>query len=354
MVETWYAILGLMLTAYVVLDGRNFGAGAVHLVVAKTGPECRQVIAAIGPLWTWHEVWLVACGALLLAMFPRVLAAAFAGYYLALFLVLWSLILRGVGLEVGGQVADPLWQTFWDFLFAVSNILLAVLFGVALGNLVRGVPLDTSGRFHMALFTNFGVRGEVGLLDWYTISLGVFALVMLSAHGATYLALRTVGPVHERSQTIARRLWPAAFVLLAVVTLETGHVRPDLFTNLLRRAYGWPTLVMAGTGAIAIFTGLRHRLERRTFIGSCLLIAGLLCGVAAALFPVLLYSTLDPEYSFTVYDSSSSAHSLAVALIWWPIALVLAITYAGIVSRYYRRKVPSPEVRQDGTAGKAY
>ncbi len=354
MVETWYAILGFMLTAYVVLDGRNFGAGAVQLIVAKTGPECRQVIAAIGPLWTWHEVWLVAAGGVLLATFPRVLAAAFAGYYLALFLVLWSLILRGIGLEVGGHLADPLWQSFWDFLFVLSNILLAVLFGVALGNVVRGVPLDASGKFHMALFTNFGVQGEVGLLDWYTISLGVFALVTLSAHGTTYLMLKTVGPVHERSQTIACRLWPAAFVLLALVTAETWLVRPELFENLLHRPYGWPALVMVAAGAIAIVTGLQHRLERRAFLGSCLLIAGLLSGVAAALFPVLLYSTLDTEQSFTVYNSSSSPHSLAVALMWWPIALVLAITYAGFVFRHYRGKVPSPEVGQDGTVGKAY
>jgi len=341
MVETWYAILALMLTAYVVLDGRNFGAGAVHLMVARTGPECRQVIAAIGPLWTWHEVWLVAAGGVLFAIFPRVLAAASAAYYLALFLVLWSLILRGVALELSGHIADPLWQAFWDFVFALSNILLAVLFGVALGNVVRGVPLNGSGKFHMALFTNFGVRGEVGLLDWYTISLGVFALVTLSAHGATYLMLKTAGPVQERSERTARRLWPVVFVLLFVVTIETWRVRPDLFGSLLRRFYGFPALGMAATGAIAIFSAFRHRLEQRAFLGSCLLIAGLLSGVAAALFPVLLYSRLGPERSLTVYNSSSGVHSLAVALIWWPIALVLAITYAGFVLRYYRVRVSS-------------
>src|SRR5207245_1390890 len=109
MVETWYAILWLMLTAYVVLDGRNFGAGALHLIVARTGAECRQVVAAIGPLWTWHEVWLVASGGVLFVAFPRFLASASSAYYLALFLVLWSLIVRGVSLEVGGHIHDPLW-----------------------------------------------------------------------------------------------------------------------------------------------------------------------------------------------------------------------------------------------------
>jgi cytochrome d ubiquinol oxidase subunit II len=339
MVETWYALLWLMLTAYVVLDGRNFGAGALHLLVAKTGAERRQVVAAIGPLWTWHEVWLLAAGGVLFAAFPRFLASASAAYYLALFLVLWSLILRGVALEVGGHIDDPLWQSFWDVVFALSNILLAVVFGAALGNVVRGVPLDASGKFHMALFTDFGVRGDVGLLDWYTVSLGVFALVTLSAHGATYLTLRTEGPVHEQSQALARRLWPIVFALLVVVTVETWYMRPELLGSMWHRPFGWLAVVIVVVGGAAVLSGLRSRTSRRAFVGSCLLIAGLLAGAAAVLFPVMLYSTLAPEHSLTAYNSSASADSLAVALIWWPIAFVLALTYAGFVFWHYRGKV---------------
>jgi cytochrome bd ubiquinol oxidase subunit II len=341
MVETWYAILSLMLTAYVVLDGRNFGAGAIHLVVAKTGPENRQVIAAIGPLWTWHEVWLVSAGGILFVAFPRALAAASAAYYFAIFLVLWSLILRGIAMEISGHIDDRLWQTFWDFVFAVSNILLAILFGAALGNVIRGVPLDASGEFHLAFFTNFGVRGSVGLLDWYSVSLGVFALLMLSAHGATYLTLKTAGPVHERSEALARRLWPMVFVFLAVVTVETWRVRPDLVGILWRRPYAWPAIIIVIAGAVTIFTGLRGRLELRAFVGSCLLIAGLLIGAAAVLYPVLLYSTLSGEYSLTAYNSASSEHSLVVAALWWPVAFVLSLTYAGLIFRHYRGKVHS-------------
>lgn len=341
MVEAWYAILGLMLTVYVVLDGRNFGAGALHLIVARTAPERRQVIDAIGPLWTWHEVWLVAAGGVIFVAFPRFLAVAFAAYYLALYLVLWCLILRGIALEVSGHLEDPLWQGFWDFVFALSNVLLTVLFGIALGNVVRGAPIDPSGKFHMALFTNFGVRGEVGLLDWYTISLGAFALVTLSAHGATYLTLKTAGPVHYRSEAIARRLWPVVFVLLASVTAETWYVRPGLFASLLRRPYGWPTVIIAAAGAAAIFKGLWHRLELHALIGSSLLLAGLLSGLAVILFPVLLYSTLDNAYSLTGHNSSASEHSLAIALIWWPIALGLSLSYAGFVFRHYRGKMSS-------------
>ena len=207
MIEIWYAILVFVFTTYVVLDGRNFGAGALHLIVAKTAAERRQVVAAIGPLWSWHEVWLVAFGGVLFVAFPRFLATAFSGYYLALYLVLWSLILRGISLEVGGHIDNRLWQGFWDFVFTVSNILLAVLFGTALGNVARGVSLDSNGEFHLAFFTDFQVRGHTGLLDWYTISMGLFTLVILAAHGATYLTLKTEGAVHERSQWLTRRLW---------------------------------------------------------------------------------------------------------------------------------------------------
>jgi len=188
-IATWYAIVSLMLIIYVVLDGRNFGAGMLHWFVAKTPEERRQVIAAIGPLWSWHEVWLVGFGGTLVAVFPRLMASAFAGYYLALFLILWCLILRGISLEVGGHINDRLWQQFWDFLFVFSNFLLAILFGAAAGNLARGVPLDAHGDFSMAFFTDFNVRGNVGLLDWYTVSIAIFTAVMLAAHGATYLTL---------------------------------------------------------------------------------------------------------------------------------------------------------------------
>src|SRR5262249_32921572 len=236
------------------------------------------------------------------------LASASSAYYLALFLVLWSLILRGVALEVGGHIADPLWQTFWDVVFSLANILLAVVLGAALGNVIRGAPLDATGNFPMAFFTDFGVRGDVGLLDWYTVSLGVFALVTLSAHGATYLALKTEGPVHDRSAALMRWLWPVVFALLAVITVETWFVRPELLGSLWQRPYGWPAIVAVVASAAAIFRTLirgpgkdeggRMKDEngghpRSSFIphpsslllwgftGSCVFIAGLLLGAAA-------------------------------------------------------------------------
>src|SRR5271168_1820680 len=275
MIATWYGIVSLMLIIYVVLDGRNFGAGILQWRVARTPEERRQVIAAIGPLWSWHEVWLVGFGGTLVAVFPRLIASAFAGYYLALILILWGLILRGISLEVGGHINDRLWQEFWDFVFVFSNFLLAILFGAAAGNVARGVPLDAHGNFSMAFFTNFNVRGNVGLLDWYTLSVAVFAAVILAAHGATYLTLKTEGPVHDRAARYARILWAAVAPLLVVVSAESAVVRPDLLGHAIRNPFWWLGLLLICAAVIALVSGLATGREMRAFIGSNLVLAGL-------------------------------------------------------------------------------
>src|SRR5262245_2302912 len=287
MIATWYCIVSFMLIVYVALDGRNFGAGMLHWLVARTPEERRQVIAAIGPLWSWHEVWLVGFGGTMLAVFPRLLASAFAGYYLALFLILWGLILRGVSLEVGGHINDRLWQGFWDFVFVFSNFLLAMLFGAAAGNLVRGVPLDPNGNFSMAFFTNFiSARGSVGLLDWYTVSISIFAVVVLAAHGATYLTLKTEGPVHDRSAKWARYLWAAAIPVFLAISVETWLVRPDLPAQAIYDPFWWLGLAMVIVSIGMLITGLSMGREMAAFVGSNLLLVGLLVAGAATIFPV--------------------------------------------------------------------
>ncbi len=339
MIEIWYAIVSFMLIVYVVLDGRNFGAGMLHWLVAKTPEERRQVVAAIGPLWAWHEVWLVAFGGTLVAVFPRLMASAFAGYYLALFLILWCLLLRAMALEVGGHINDRLWQGFWDFVFVVSSFLLALLFGAAGGNLARGVPLDARQNFSMAFFTDFGVRGNVGLLDWYTVSVAVFAITMLAAHGATYLTLKTDGPVHDRSAVYAKWLWAAAAPLLVIVSLESWFVRPELIGQGMRNPLTWLGGLVIAVSAVALASGLRNHREMRAFLGSNFLIAGLLGTGAATIFPVMLYSTLDPENSLTAYSVAAGPSSLKLAAIWWPFALILTVGYFIFISRHYQGKV---------------
>ena len=342
MAELWFGLLCFLLTMFAVLDGWNIGAGALHFAAARTDAERRQVIAAIGPFWSWHEVWLLGFGGTFLLAFPRVMAASFAGFYLALWLVLWCFILRGVSMEVGGHIDDRMWRAWWDFVLLASSALLAVLFGAALGNVIRGVPLDASGTFSMALFTDFGVRGQVGILDWYTLSVAVFTIVLILAHGATYLRLRTAGPVHERSERLACRLWTAALALFPVVSLETWVVRPGLHAAMLGRPVAWLAVAVVLAGAWALFTGLRGTAERRAFAGSCAVIAGLLAGGAAAVFPVMLHSTLAPEHSLTAQNGAAPAHGLAVALIWWPVSVVLALTYFGVIIRGHRDKVTAP------------
>lgn len=339
MIAIWYGVVSFMLITYVVLDGRNWGAGMLHWLVARTSEERRQVVAAIGPLWPWHEVWLVGFGGTLLAVFPRLMASAFAGYYLALFLILWCLILRGMSLEVGGHFDDPLWQGFWDFVFVFASGLLAILFGTAAGNMARGVPLDAHGNFSMPFFTDFGVRGDVGLLDWYTVSVALFAAIVLAAHGATYLTLKTEGPVHDRSAGWAKRLWVVAIPGFIVITVESALMRPDLRGQAMGNPLCWLGLLVVGGAMLTLASGLRAGVEGRAFVGSNLLLGSALAVGGAAVFPVMLHSTRAPEYSLTAYAVAASPHALLLAATWWPLGLVLAIAYFVFVSRRYAGKV---------------
>jgi len=275
----------------------------------------------------------------LVAVFPRLMASAFAGYYLALMLILWCLILRGVSLEVGGHINDRLWQSYWDFIFVFANFLLAILFGAAAGNLARGVPLDSQGNFSMAFFTDFGVHGYVGLLDWYTVSIAIFAAVILAAHGATYLALKTEGPVHDRSAMWAKCLWTAVAPLFVAISIESWVVRPDIPAHAIHNPFCWLGLLVAIFSTIALISGLSTRREMRAFVGSNLLLAGLLITGGAAIFPVMLYSTLGPENSLTAYSVASNHTALLLASTWWPVAFVLASVYFVFISRRYAGKV---------------
>jgi cytochrome bd ubiquinol oxidase subunit II len=347
MIEIWYAILCFMLVTFVVLEGFDIGAGLLQHVVGKTESERRMVIAAIGPLWSWHEVWLVSFGGVLFVAFPAILAVSFAGFYLALFLLLWALVLRGISIEVSGHITDPLWRTAWHFIFAASNVLLAILIGAALGNVVRGVPLGAGGKFTVSFFTNFSPRGNVGILDWFTVSVAVFILVTFAAHGANAMVLKTEGPVHDRSLRTARLLWKAVLALLAVVTIEAWQVRPELFSGMAHKPFAWLGLIGVIGGILAVFTGLQTKRELRAVIGSSVFIAGLMISGAASVFPIMLHSTLAPEYSLSAYKNAAAAHGLAVALVWWPVSLILAVAYFLFVYRHYTGKVkPTDDTQQ--------
>ena len=347
MVQLWFTILCLMLGMFAVLSGRDFGAGALHFVAARNQDERQTLISAIGPLWTWNEVWLVAGGGVLFVAFPRVLAISFPAFYLALFLVLWTLILRGIALEVRGLIDSGLWRAFWDFTFCAANVLLAIFFGAAIGNVIRGMPLRADVPLSLPLFTDFGVRGMLGILDWYTVSVAVFTLVCLCAHGASYLALKSEGEVYRRAKGLTKRLWPVTAVLLLAVSAETFYVRPELFTGMAGRPVAWLALMFAAGGLAAVITGPHAGAEGRTLWGGCFFIAGLLGSAAASLFPVILHSTVSAEYSITAYNGSSDASSLQAAIYWWPVAFALSFVYFGFVGKYYRGRARTPQYGHD-------
>nr|UXE44709.1 cytochrome bd-II ubiquinol oxidase subunit 2 [uncultured bacterium] len=341
MAELWFSALALMLTGFVIFGGADFGVGALSLAFAKTDGERRAAIGAIGPFWHGNEVWLIASGGVLFLAFPTLLATAFPAFYLALFLVLWCLVLRGIALEVRSHVGDPLWRGFWDVVFCGSSGLLALLFGVALGNVVRGVPVGPDHHFTLAFFTTFLPLGEVGLLDYYTVSVGLLSLVALLAHGAAFLAFRCEGDLRARARRAERRFWVAGAVLFAVVSLETLGIRPELFAALAGRPLAWVFTLVAIGGALLGARAHRHEQDGLVFVGGALLLGGLLAATAVGLYPTLLRSTLDPGASLTAAGTLSAPYGLTVALAWWPVALALAITYFTFMFRKHAGKLPS-------------
>ncbi len=338
MATAWFILLGFMLIVYVVLDGFDLGAGILHMYAARDDADRRTVLAAIGPVWDGNEVWLLASGGLLVFAFPRVYAAAFSGFYLALVLVLWLLVLRGISIELRSSHANPLWRQFFDVVFALSSTLLALVLGVALGNVLRGVPINGSGSFESPLFTNFAESGELGAIDWYTASVGVFAVAMLAGHGAMYLRWKTSGELQARSARLARWSWIAIAVLAVVVTIETAFVRPSLFSNLAARPGLWILPVIAIAAIVGVFVALARGWELAGFVASAITIAALLGLTAGALYPLLLPSTIDARYSLDVAGSANDSRGLAIGLAWWIPAILLAIGYFTYLFRSFRGK----------------
>jgi cytochrome d ubiquinol oxidase subunit II len=346
MFELWFGIVALMLTAYVVLDGFDLGAGALHLLVARNDRERRTVLAAIGPYWDANEVWLLASGGALFVAFPRALAAGLSGFYLAIFMVLWCLILRGVAIEFRSHVAEPLWRRFWDTVFALASALLPVLFGAALGNLIRGVPLTRDGWFQLTLFTSFLPREPVGILDVYTVLAGVFALVAISGHGALFLAWRAAEPVGARARRLGFRLYVALAVLWPLATVATAWVNPALFAALPHRLAAMAGLALAVAGMAGVFVAHHRGRALAAFVSSAAFLTGMLVATAACFYPVLLRSTTDPALSITAPNAGATPSGLRVALSWWVLGFPLAVGYFVLLFRLHRGKAVAAADRE--------
>jgi cytochrome d ubiquinol oxidase subunit II len=334
----WFALAAVMVAIYVTLDGFDFGAGILHLAVARTDRERRQVLAAIGPFWDGNEVWLLAGGGVLFLAFPKVLASGLSGFYLAIFLVLWVLILRGIAIEFRSHVADGMWRGFWDATFAVASTLAPVLFGAALGNLIRGVPLRDDGWFALSLFESFSPRGTLGILDWYTVLAGLLALVAVAHHGALFLVWKTDGAVRERCLASAARLFPAVVILWLSATVATGAVAPAVFTGLRERPLAWLCTALFLAGLATSFLARRAGRELLAFVGSGAFLLGVLAATAASLYPTMIRALPDPALSLTALNAAAGRASLTKGLLWWPFGFVLALVYFAILFRVHRGK----------------
>jgi cytochrome bd ubiquinol oxidase subunit II len=326
----WFVVLTLMLAGYAVLDGFDLGVGALHLVLARRPEERETTIAAIGPVWNGNEVWLLAAGGSMVVAFPHLYASAFSGFYLALMLVLWLLVLRGVAIEFRHQIDNPLWHDAMDVIFCVSSALLAVLFGAAVGNVLRGVPFNIEGTF----------QGSFALLlNPFALLCGVLSLFALALHGATYLTMKTDGPVQERARRLVTPLFVATLVLLAAVIGFSFVVQPGFTANFAK----WPALLAAPLAAAAAVVAIpffaRRRQDLFAFLSTAALIVSVLGSAAAGLYPRLLPGLAgSPISALDIYNSASAPRSMTIALGIYLVAMTIVVVYLFNIYRVWRGK----------------
>jgi cytochrome d ubiquinol oxidase subunit II len=327
----WYIFLAVMITMYVILDGFDLGVGALHRVLARNDDERGAAADLIGPVWNGNEVWLIAGGGVLFLAFPLAYAAAFSGLYFGLILVLWLLVGRGLGLELRHQIDDPMWRSACDTVFWLASAALVFVLGVALGNVVRGVPLGPDGYFHLPLFD---------ILNWYAVLVGVLAVAILIVHGTAFLALRATGALAERARRWGPRLWWIEAALIAVMAWPTHAVRSSMLSNFGDRPWRLVFPVLAVGALLAMAVAQRAGAWGRAFLASSLVIAGLLSTAAAGLYPNILPGREGHPYGLTVHNAASGHHALTVALFWWPVGIALATVYFVFTYRMFFRRSP--------------
>jgi cytochrome bd ubiquinol oxidase subunit II len=339
----WFMIVAVMVATYVVLDGFDLGAGVIYLGAAKTAFERRKIIGAIGPVWDGNEVWLLAAGGTLYFAFPLLYASSFSGFYLPLMMVLWLLMLRGIGIELRHHMHNPVWVGFFDVIFSVSSILLCIFFGAALGNVVRGVPLAANQYFFEPLWTNFRVNYGTGtlngILDWYTVLTGVIALVTLTAHGSLYIAIKTENGLAHRARTAAMWAWPVQLLLTVVGLFATVSIRPGVLDNYRHHYIGFLIPVVVFAALAVVMHGMIRQSDKMAFVASAIYIVAMLVGAAFALYPVVLPASTDPALNLTIYNTAAGEHGLAVGFAWWSLGAILAFGYFFYLFRMFRGKV---------------
>ena len=329
--SAWFVLLAFTLAVYAILDGFDLGLGTIHLMLGRTRQERERLIDTIGPVWNGNEVWLLAAGGSMVVAFPNLYAASFSGFYLALMLVLWLLLLRGLGIEFRHQIHHPMWEDAWDVVFAFASALLALLFGVALANVLRGVPLDADGVF----------RGTFAvLLNPFSILGGLLSVATLALHGACWAALRTDGDLQRRARRFASALWIPSAVLVIAMVGASFVVRPDFSRNFISQPllFVFPLAALAALAINRIATARGE--STRAFAASSAYIAGVLASVAAGLYPVLLPAS-GSGTPLDIYNAAAPPQSLRIAMVVYLAGLAIVSVYLVAVYRVWSGKTGS-------------
>jgi cytochrome bd ubiquinol oxidase subunit II len=325
----WYLLIGVLIAGYAILDGFDLGVGVLSPFVAKTDGERRSLFAAVGPFWDGNEVWLLTAGGALFAAFPHAYATVFSGFYLALMLVLFALILRAVSFEFRSKVESPRWRSTWDWVFCIGSLLPALLTGVAVGNIMRGVPVDASMEYAGNFFT---------LLNPLSLLIGLAGLAMFVHHGALYLLNRTDGPVAQRARQAANVSWIALIALMVVSTVIAIFDMPARFDNYIKNPVAFLVPILAVAALVVSRLSLKRSVGR-AFVFSALGIAGLVGIFGVGNFPYLLPARNVVANSLTVYSASASRLTLNTMFTIAIIGVPIMIAYTSYVYYAFRGKV---------------
>jgi cytochrome d ubiquinol oxidase subunit II len=326
----WFALEGVLLTGYAILDGFDLGVGILHPFVARTNDERRLAMNSIGPLWDGNEVWLVTFGGALFAAFPEAYATVFSGFYSAFTLLLFALIFRAVSMEFRSKVASPSWRRFWDWTFFGGSAVATLLYGVAVGNAILGIPLDERGNFTGTLLDQ---------LRPYPLLVGAMTVALFAMHGGLFLYLKTEGAFQERLRDWMWRSWGLFLVGYMLATMYTLALVPQATANFER----WPwaaVVVVANVLAVANIPRCLHwGRPGQAFASSCAVIATLTMLFGLALYPNLVTASNDPASSVTIFSAASSPKTLTIMLIIALVGMPFVIAYTAIIYWTFRGKV---------------
>jgi cytochrome d ubiquinol oxidase subunit II len=322
----WFLLIGVLFTGFFVLEGFDYGVGILLPFLGKDDDERRVIINAIGPFWDGNEVWVIAAGAAMFGAFPHWYATLFSGFYLALVFLLLALIGRGVAFEFRSKDARPGWRKFWDWMIFVGSFVPALLWGVAFGNLARGVPIDAKMNYAGDFF---------GLLNPYALLVGLFALSGMMLHGATFLMLRTEGDIAERVRGAANKLWLPAIVLY-IITLIASALATDLLT---RPTMPLVSAIIGGIALLAVYWLIRNQRAGWAFAMTAVTIVASVATFFLTLYPRVMISTLKPEWSLTIHNASSSPYTLTVMAIVAVIFVPIVLVYQGWTYYVFRQRV---------------